>query len=89
MTDDQILEVVQAHKEGKQIEVKPNHGYWGGCVLNEPNWNFADYDYRVKTEPRKPRDFWIHFHSYGFMHEVHENDVRHCPSCVHVREVIE
>jgi hypothetical protein len=58
MTDDQILEVVSAHKEGKKIEYS-----WGSCVnwyefLPQDKWNFDRYVFRVAPEPHKPRE-WV------------------------------
>ena len=52
MTHDEIIAVVQAHKNGKQIQCKArNTAIWGdaGC----PNWAFHNTDYRVKPEPRE------------------------------------
>lgn len=51
MTDDEIIAVVTAKKEGKKIQS------W--CLLYDKEWhdtealqwNFAVYDYRVKPEP--------------------------------------
>ncbi len=57
MTDDEILEVVQAHKDGKRIEVYEGAS-WKICAF-QPPWNFGMFDYRVAPEPRKPREWWI------------------------------
>ncbi len=62
MTDDEIIAVVQAHKEGKKIErsAAKNSGCFGyTAMMGEPDWNFAVFDYRVSPEPRKPRERWI------------------------------
>ena len=107
MTDDQILEVVQAHKEGKQIQCSKRisipvwgtgpDGNWSDCgVLGSTIiWNFIEYDYRVKPEPRKPREWWIKMgtHGYGGMPDVitsmrPHSDI-HTEDYIHVREVIE
>lgn len=93
MTDEQILEVVSAHKEGKEIEWRDRRhavcewhnlrrstsGGWFG-------WDFQNLEYRVVPEPRKPRE-WI---------VVEGHDALWFPrACVgqlnpiHVREVIE
>lgn len=58
MTDDQILEVVAAHKEGKKIQFKTQLLDWRDCANNEPAWEFTAAEYRVAPEPRKPRE-WI------------------------------
>jgi len=61
MTHDEIIAVVQAHKEGKTIQAKTKGGEfeWADIFANRPLWNFSSVDYRVKSEPPKPREFWI------------------------------
>lgn len=50
-----MIIVLQAYKEGKQIEVIHN-GKWVLCTV--PSFNFENYSYRVKTEPiLKPLDY--------------------------------
>ena len=54
MTHDEIITVVQAHKEGKQIQC--NHrrrDSWDDT--DPPLWNFGFNDYRVKPEQK---EFW-------------------------------
>ena len=55
MTHDEMIAVIQAHKEGKTIESRA--GGIGGAkwvTLNEePSWQFSEYDYRIKPEPWK------------------------------------
>ncbi len=85
MTDEQIVDVVLAHMQGKKIQ----YGYsdsWADCQDNHPNWDFSRFNYRVAPEPRKPREFWITPMKYGLCHFSEEptND-----SLWHVREVIE
>lgn len=64
MTDQEIIEVVTAHKEGKKIESKWNRNLassdwelmkWHEC--ENPTWDFGYYDYRVAPEPRK--ELWL------------------------------
>ncbi len=50
MTDDEIIAVVQAHKEGKKIEERC-HSSSSWRHVTFPRWNFEDCDYRVKKEP--------------------------------------
>jgi hypothetical protein len=60
MTDDEIVAVVQAHKEGKQIQLRcSNIPEWTNVVRNEPRWNFEFIEYRVAPEPRKPREWTV------------------------------
>lgn len=54
MTDEEIIAVVQAHKEGKKIEYRVKgtpRKNWNLTPLN-PLWNFQVSDYRVKHEPQ-------------------------------------
>lgn len=65
MTDDEIIEVVQAHKEGKKIQVRvllTSKWYKRGIDDAWENmaicsWNFSDCEYRVAPEPRRPREW--------------------------------
>ena len=58
-TGDEMLAVVQANKEGKQIQYWYSQdgnffetGTWEDCAGN-PVFNFGCYIYRVKPEPKK------------------------------------
>lgn len=62
MTHEEMIEVINGHKQGKPVQRKYRIG--SGYVwedIEEPNWNFRDYDYRLKPEPKKlplgPEDF--------------------------------
>ena len=64
MSDDEIIEVVKAHKEGKKIQFRPAGSKtsttpWVDADERGPNWNFEFMDYRVSPEPRKPQEWWI------------------------------
>jgi len=50
MTTDSMIEVLQAAKEGKQIQCHSNES-WRDCV-GEPSFNFFDFDFRVKPEAK-------------------------------------
>lgn len=52
MTDKEIIAVVQAHSEGKQIQYFNSEGEWRDCADNEPCWEFCSTKYRVKPEPK-------------------------------------
>lgn len=53
MTDKEIIEVVKAHSEGKQIQYcNHNDVCWEDCLHNNPIWHFGIYDYRVKPESK-------------------------------------
>ena len=50
MTHDEMIEVIQAHKEGKSIQWRlAGRGAW--TDTGKPNWNFDSKQYRVKPEP--------------------------------------
>jgi hypothetical protein len=55
MTHDEMIAVIQAHKEGKTIQCRCSLEYggphWQDCV--DPKFNFAHGNYRVKPEPRE------------------------------------
>lgn len=53
MTDKEIIAVVQAHIEGKQIQFwGENSQKWLDCANNEPEWDFCSFDFRVKPKPK-------------------------------------
>lgn len=62
MTIDEMLAVLQAHKEGKVIEYRTS-GYDAGWheITGVYEWNFGDYDYRVKPLT-KPSINWDYVH---------------------------
>lgn len=60
MSNDEIIAVVQAHKEGKQIEWRELGFQAEHMWMNageQPTWDFRHWEYRVKPEPRKPREW--------------------------------
>ncbi len=102
MSHDEILAVVQAHKEGKQIQVRSifveDGEGWRDCGtpqmagLSIPSFDFSRKQYRVKSEPRKPMEAWIHRDPKNGVLSVvgfQQGERNHCPHCVLVREVIE
>lgn len=62
MTDEEILTVVQAHKDGKQIQCRSIgcDGEWEDTY--SPKWNFWANEYRIKPEP--------HYVPYDSVNEV-------------------
>lgn len=49
----EIIEVVTARMEGKQIQFFDEESKeWLDCINNDPAWEFSSYDYRVKPEPK-------------------------------------
>lgn len=86
-TTDEILAVVQAFKDGREIQFQEGSYEWEDCEC--PNWNFRDYSYRVKPEPPKPREFWLVKNGYQKCpdfsgYDRKQDDVDN----IHVREVL-
>ena len=51
---------------------KPN--LWVDC---EPDWNWRDYDYRIKPQPLR---LWVNQYPHGFSHHAHDSpeEARRC-----------
>lgn len=52
MTHDEMIAVIQAHKDGKAIEGRSKDCLGKWCEMKEPGWSFRTCEYRVKREPR-------------------------------------
>ena len=98
MTHDEIIAVIQAHKEGKAIQIKTSGRDWSDwCDCTNPSWNFATCDYRVK--PAEPREWWVNEYNlrkgprFSDLHESkHIADLTAAADrvrVIHVREVLE
>lgn len=91
MSHDEIIAVIQARRDGKEIEARLTEAgaatqrlynsssehdkqtlFQSGAALKmapvkegvwlppiSPTFNFVSYDYRIKPEPPKPREWWI------------------------------
>ena len=59
MTHDDVIAVVHAHRDGKAIQYRNKCGgiEWQDRVVNDLTFNLETYDYRIKPEPPKPREF--------------------------------
>lgn len=103
MTDSEIIAVVTAHKEGKQIQHRLNDNTEGNPSEREWKdveigyawpWNFLERDYRVKPEPRKPREWWIEIQKENLADDAWRKpmltpDGKPVCKTIHVREVLE
>ncbi len=61
MTHDEMIAVIQAHKDGKQIQRRFNGAGsfpWEDLKVGD-YWNFTDWDYRIKPEEKKPRELVV------------------------------
>ncbi len=102
MTDDEIIAVVQARKDGKRIQSRASEEYYGRKFNEEEwgdsdpaAWDFYHQDYRVAPEPRKPREWWLIVDNEAFVigcESPSETMSRYLKKdqsgLVHVREVI-
>ena len=51
MTHDEMIAVIQHHKNGGKVEVREiETPHWHECAPT-PWWNFTNYEYRAKPEP--------------------------------------
>ncbi len=91
MTDNEIIAVVTAHKEGKKIEERFSgfpENEWS--ITTQPMWNFVKRDYRIALDPRKPREFWAEIYpSGGGQIFTSRNQLTQGGELIRVREVIE
>ncbi len=91
MTHNEMIEVIQAHRDGKKIQAKSILIDWHDTVLNQPSWNFDVYDYRIKPEPR---EWWVNVYPDGdsYWYETKEaadkQTSKYRLECRHVREVL-
>lgn len=57
MTDEEIIKVIDAHRNGKAIEFRPITKDAGMGLVDwiylsgDPSWNFYNYEYRVSDTP--------------------------------------
>ena len=56
MTHDEMIAVIQAHKNGGKVEYMGRAEITWTPVSGNPLWNFAAHDYRIKPEPRS---LWV------------------------------
>lgn len=82
MTDAEKGALLLAHCEGKVIEYYAGCGNWEATSCQP--WEWAVDAYRVRPEPKKPREWWI-YPDTGII-RYHKPA---CPHAVHVREVME
>ena len=53
MTHDEMIAVIQHHKDGGEVEVFENTSW--NKIVGDPSWNFRTYMYRpyIKPEPKQ------------------------------------
>ena len=70
---DYMIAVMQAAKEGKEIQRRHLHGIDAPWIdTPKPSWNWSTFDYRVK--PAEPRRIWVNMYDdrRGFAHPSRE-----------------
>lgn len=95
MTTDEMIEVLQAFKNGKVIQGRRKGvSEWRDATAGPGGaWDFLTWDYRVKPEPPKPRE-WIAVpfekgRHGGSIYELRPvSDAQHCFGTIHLREVL-
>lgn len=68
MDDRQVVAVVQASIAGARIEMRdanPEHDRKWVDASPQLMWNFLSWEYRIKPEPPKPREWWWAEHPSG------------------------
>jgi hypothetical protein len=83
MTHDEMIAVIQAHKDGMQLQVRDRHVQqrtWKDDL--DPRFDFLVGEYRIKPTPR---EFWIspELGALTFVKETPQ------PGWVHVQEVLD
>lgn len=71
MAHDEMIAVIQAHKDGIQIQSRRKNGEKFADV-NCPSWNFLDNEYRIKPEPM---DIWVLFGPDGLCAAASKTDL--------------
>lgn len=69
MTTDEMIEIMKASQEGKRIEIKSKlseNDAWTDITF--PNWNWVEYDYRIKPENKTPT-----YRPYKSIEEMYED----------------
>ena len=59
MTPQEIIDVVTAFANGKEIECRRQNKSEMWFPVLDPEWNFEVYEYRVKPKPRR---FWLNLY---------------------------
>jgi hypothetical protein len=63
MTHDEMIEVIQAHKDGKVIQIRMANGGSEWIRNDAPQWNFLSAEYRPMPMPM-PKEYWLVPYTY-------------------------
>lgn len=71
MTHDEMIAVIQAHKDGKQVQYRRlSMGEDDWLDLPDPAWDFSCSNYRIKPEPLI---LWAEYKHNGKLLTVYES----------------
>jgi hypothetical protein len=92
----ELLPIIQAFAEGKAIQWRwRTHTPWLPVLCLGDLFDTEGFEYRIKPEPSKPREWWINEYKRGetFCYENRELADK-CAGlgrirCIHVREVLD
>lgn len=89
MTIQEQIDVMTAFRDGKDIEIRAlSEREWEPC--SAPLWNFTEFDYRVKPEPRRFfRNLYDNGDFAGFYHTKEQANACASPRMVRVVEFVE
>lgn len=100
MTEHPLADILRAVADGRAVQYKSLG--WGWRDYDEtsagptPLTYQREYKWRIKPEPRKPREFWINiydneFDDYAYLTKeaADKAAAAYRLECIHVREVLE
>jgi hypothetical protein len=68
MTHDEMIAVIEHHKNGGKVEYNYHSDDRWTMVDGEPLWNFAKHNYRIKPEPMT---LWLEISESGSVAATH------------------
>lgn len=86
MTTSEMIAVMQAYVDGKAIELSKDGETWEGLGSFEPSWDWSNFDYRVKPEPKYvpydsvsevDEDKWVKSKYNGVLKRISALDANH------------
>jgi hypothetical protein len=101
MDHNAMIAVIAAHRDGKEIEARYRNrpqltNQWAKCTVGV-SWDFNLFEYRIKPEPPKPREWWLYlcpryasFHSFNSRTQEQAEELKcgECEEVIRVREVL-
>lgn len=92
MTHDEMIAIIEAHKNGKTIQFSPLIGNrcdsWGNYRKGDtPSWDFSKFKYRIK--PREPRRWFMALKKETGLLVWTWNAHSYCPVPINDCEIIE